>query len=155
MLPTGKFCILYGPNFSLVSCSVWPSIKNEQTDKQIETQKVPNIVKVSYPCKTSSFHFVPQTYFAAKCKWPSWALKTCSRWRTGIALRISLDFKPYFLYPWRVARGHKRFYGVMVSTQDFESCDPSSSLGRTFKNTFSLFELEPMLTHRNMCFRTS
>ena len=24
-----------------------------------------------------------------------------------------------------------RFYGVMVSTQDSESCDPSSSLGRT------------------------
>ena len=24
-----------------------------------------------------------------------------------------------------------RFYGVMVSTQDFESCDPSSNLGRT------------------------
>ena len=24
------------------------------------------------------------------------------------------------------------FYGVMVSTQDSESCDPSSSLGRTF-----------------------
>ena len=24
-----------------------------------------------------------------------------------------------------------RFYGVMVSTQDTESCDPSSSLGRT------------------------
>ena len=23
------------------------------------------------------------------------------------------------------------FYGVMVSTQDSESCDPSSSLGRT------------------------
>ena len=28
-----------------------------------------------------------------------------------------------------------RSYGVMVSTQDSESCDPSSSLGRTF--TFS------------------
>ena len=25
-----------------------------------------------------------------------------------------------------------RFYGVMVSTQDSESCDPSSSLGRTW-----------------------
>ena len=25
-----------------------------------------------------------------------------------------------------------RFYGVMVSTQDSESCDPSSNLGRTF-----------------------
>ena len=25
----------------------------------------------------------------------------------------------------------QRFYGVMVSTQDSESCDPSSSLGRT------------------------
>ena len=25
----------------------------------------------------------------------------------------------------------RRFYGVMVSTQDFESCDPSSTLGRT------------------------
>ena len=24
-----------------------------------------------------------------------------------------------------------RFYGVMVSTQDSESCDPSSNLGRT------------------------
>ena len=24
------------------------------------------------------------------------------------------------------------FYGVMVSTQDFESCDPSSNLGRTY-----------------------
>ena len=27
-----------------------------------------------------------------------------------------------------------RFYGVMVSTQDSESCDPISSLGRTFVN---------------------
>ena len=25
-----------------------------------------------------------------------------------------------------------RFYGVMVSTQDSESCDPSSNLGRTY-----------------------
>ena len=25
----------------------------------------------------------------------------------------------------------QRFYGVMVSTQDSESCDPSSNLGRT------------------------
>ena len=24
------------------------------------------------------------------------------------------------------------FYGVMVSTQDSESCDPSSNLGRTY-----------------------
>ena len=30
------------------------------------------------------------------------------------------------------------FYGVMVSTQDSESCDPSSSLGRTFR----IFDLE-------------
>ena len=27
--------------------------------------------------------------------------------------------------------GYQRFYGVMVSTQDSESCDPSSNLGRT------------------------
>ena len=27
---------------------------------------------------------------------------------------------------------HQRFYGVMVSTQDSESCDPSSNLGRTW-----------------------
>ena len=26
----------------------------------------------------------------------------------------------------------KWFYGVMVSTQDFESCDPSLNLGRTW-----------------------
>ena len=26
----------------------------------------------------------------------------------------------------------ERFYGVMVSTQDSESCDPSSNLGRTY-----------------------
>ena len=29
-----------------------------------------------------------------------------------------------------------RFYGVMVSTQDSESCDPSSNLGRTWWNFF-------------------
>ena len=28
--------------------------------------------------------------------------------------------------------GTCRFYGVMVSTLDFESSDPSSNLGRTF-----------------------
>jgi hypothetical protein len=36
-----------------------------------------------------------------------------------------------------------RFYGVMVSTLDFESSNPSSNLGRTFKffpNLFILFE---------------
>ena len=27
---------------------------------------------------------------------------------------------------------HLGFYGVMVSTQDSESCDPSSNLGRTW-----------------------
>ena len=32
---------------------------------------------------------------------------------------------------WSVAR-HLWFHGVVVSTQDFESCDPSSSLGGTF-----------------------
>ena len=26
---------------------------------------------------------------------------------------------------------YKWFHGVMVSTQDFESCDPSSNLGET------------------------
>ena len=31
-----------------------------------------------------------------------------------------------------------RFYGVMVSTQDFESCDPSSNLGRTLTFQHSL-----------------
>ena len=36
-----------------------------------------------------------------------------------------------------------RSYGVMVSTQDSESCDPSSSLGRTF--SFSL-KLLPMIS---------
>ena len=30
-----------------------------------------------------------------------------------------------------VARSPMRFYGVMVSTLDFESSDPSSNLGRT------------------------
>ena len=33
-----------------------------------------------------------------------------------------------------------RFHGVMVSTQDSESCDPSSNLGRTYQ-TFTSFLL--------------
>ena len=33
---------------------------------------------------------------------------------------------------------HPRFYGVMVSTQDSESCDPSSNLGRTWLLHFVL-----------------
>uniref|UniRef100_A0A182NVW0 Uncharacterized protein n=1 Tax=Anopheles dirus TaxID=7168 RepID=A0A182NVW0_9DIPT len=32
----------------------------------------------------------------------------------------------YLSSPWR-----RRFHGVTVSTQDFESCDPSSNLGGT------------------------
>ena len=28
-------------------------------------------------------------------------------------------------------KNNKWFHGVMVSTQDFESCDPSSNLGET------------------------
>ena len=32
-----------------------------------------------------------------------------------------------------------RFYGVMVSTQDSESCDPSSNLGRTYDVFFFCF----------------
>ena len=32
-----------------------------------------------------------------------------------------------------------RFYGVMVSTQDSESCDPSSNLGRTYIEFFLFF----------------
>ena len=32
---------------------------------------------------------------------------------------------------------HEWFYGVMVSTQDSESCDPSSNLGRTCVHLFS------------------
>ena len=35
-----------------------------------------------------------------------------------------------------------RFYGVMVSTQDSESCDPSSNLGRTFSFCFYVLNLE-------------
>ena len=34
------------------------------------------------------------------------------------------------------------FYGVMVSTQDSESCDPSSNLGRTFSFCFYGLNLE-------------
>ena len=30
-------------------------------------------------------------------------------------------------------KNNKWFHGVMVSTQDFESCDPSSNLGETGK----------------------
>ena len=33
----------------------------------------------------------------------------------------------------------RRFYGVMVSTQDSESCDPSSNLGRTWCTLFVFF----------------
>ena len=36
----------------------------------------------------------------------------------------------------------QRSYGVMVSTQDSESCDPSSSLGRT--SLFSRLKLNPI-----------
>ena len=39
-----------------------------------------------------------------------------------------------------------RFYGVMVSTQDSESCDPSSNLGRTL-TFFSHGKLE----HKYSC----
>ena len=35
------------------------------------------------------------------------------------------------------------FHGVMVSTQDSESCDPSSNLGGTYK--FDIFLLLPSL----------
>ena len=35
-----------------------------------------------------------------------------------------------------VANLRYRFYGVMVSTQDSESCDPSSNLGRTLERVF-------------------
>ena len=38
-----------------------------------------------------------------------------------------------------------RFYGVMVSTQDFESCDPSSNLGRTY--FFLLLNEQSVLTY--------
>ena len=39
----------------------------------------------------------------------------------------SLQLAHYYLFN----NNAVRFYGVMVSTQDSESCDPSSSLGRT------------------------
>ena len=37
-------------------------------------------------------------------------------------------------------QGLSRFYGVMVSTLDSESCDPSSILGRTFVNIDQCFD---------------
>ncbi len=39
----------------------------------------------------------------------------------------------------------ERFHGVVVSTQDSESCDPSSNLG----GTFALFELLRTLAGQN------
>ena len=46
----------------------------------------------------------------------------------------------------------KRFYGVMVSTQDSESCDPSSNLGRTFLfESFASFDPDDADTFDPQC----
>ena len=47
-----------------------------------------------------------------------------SLWNTPYIYIGSSKSKFTIVYLW--------FYGVMVSTQDFESCDPSSNLGRTY-----------------------
>ena len=45
----------------------------------------------------------------------------------------------------------ERSHGVMVSTLDFESSDPSSNLGGTF--TCSIFSLNDVALHDNNFFR--
>ena len=58
------------------------------------------------------------------------------------------------MWPIEMAQSKQlRFYGVMVSTQDSESCDPSSNLGRTWhlfshqKNRFELDRRFNQLSH--------
>ena len=48
-------------------------------------------------------------------------------------IKTKLDFYPSTIR-------HVRFYGVMVSTLDFESSDPSSNLGRTYSFFCCLFK---------------
>ena len=47
-----------------------------------------------------------------------------------------------FVYHWCEVTGNTGSHGVMVSTLDFESSDPSSNLGGTSKILFSFLEIE-------------
>ena len=57
-----------------------------------------------------------------------WSSQPIRLWLSVVVGGVGVDEKQYYLNSGFDAR----FYGVMVSTQDSESCDPSSSLGRTF-----------------------
>ena len=70
--------------------------------------------------------------------WLSWLKRLSSKQEIpssnlGVALifvKLSQEFMLLYIFQLRMLR-RPRFYGVMVSTQDSESCDPSSNLGRT------------------------
>ena len=51
-------------------------------------------------------------------------------WTRSIKVRV------YWRIRWLSNLSIRRFYGVTVSTLDFESSNPSSNLGRTFKPSF-------------------
>ena len=62
-----------------------------------------------------------------------WAMEAATEiWPQYLSLTFILRTdEPRKHLRWKIDL-HKRFYGVMVSTLDFESSDPSSNLGRTF-----------------------
>ena len=64
-------------------------------------------------------------YGSEDSRFESWRARTFCQ-----ADFCALEFSPTSDYTAR--HPTHRFYGVMVSTQDSESCDPSSNLGRTF-----------------------
>ena len=90
------------------------------------------MICVCFTCISSSVRLLKSVEVPPKFLFQN-LLKTCWRWvrvpgcERWESRRVPIVHSKPAITP----TSHNWFYGVMVSTQDSESCDPSSNLGRT------------------------
>ena len=87
--------------------------------------------------RSSIFFIVDSLYFRIQFEFvlTEWSVKNL----TFTVKSFPTIFVNIFIVLWYITQG---FYGVMVSTLDSESSDPSSSLGRTFMMLISYSKFE-------------